>query len=177
MAENVLLRHEDVPDIHKLDVYLAHDGYVAARKALTTLKPEEVTALVKESNCVGGVGRAFRPASNGDSYPRTRISLSICVATQTRVSLERSKIGRSLRRTPISCWKGFSSPATPSTPTRPISISEGNSPTAQNAWNGPWLRRMTRACLARIFSAPALILRSMSTEELGPISVGREGPV
>ena len=59
MAENVLLRHEDVPDIHKLDVYLAHDGYVAARKALTTLKPEEVTALVKESNLRGRGGAGF----------------------------------------------------------------------------------------------------------------------
>ena len=59
MAENVLLRHEDVPDIHKLDVYLAHDGYVAARTALTTLKPEEVTAQVKESNLRGRGGAGF----------------------------------------------------------------------------------------------------------------------
>ena len=60
MAENVLLRHEDVPDIHKLDVYLAHDGYAAARKALTTLKPEEVTAQVKESNLRGRGGFSGR---------------------------------------------------------------------------------------------------------------------
>jgi NADH-quinone oxidoreductase subunit F len=59
MAENVLLRHEDVPDIHKLDVYLAHDGYVAARRALTTLKPEDVTAQVKESNLRGRGGAGF----------------------------------------------------------------------------------------------------------------------
>ena len=59
MAENVLLRHEDVPDIHKLDVYLAHDGYAAARQALTTLKPEEVTAQVKESNLRGRGGAGF----------------------------------------------------------------------------------------------------------------------
>ena len=77
MAENVLLRHEDIPDIHKLDVYLAHDGYAAARTALTTLKPEEVTAQVKASNLrgrggapAGGVG-----CGQGDSQLDTRGAL------------------------------------------------------------------------------------------------------
>lgn len=59
MAERVLLRHLDVPDIHKLDVYLAHGGYAAARKALTTLKPEEVTEQVKASNLRGRGGAGF----------------------------------------------------------------------------------------------------------------------
>ena len=59
MAENVLLRHEDIPGIHKLDVYVAHDGYAAARTALTTLKPEEVTAQVKASNLRGRGGAGF----------------------------------------------------------------------------------------------------------------------
>jgi len=59
MSEKVLLRHLDVPDIRKLDVYLAHDGYEAARKALTTLKPEEVTDQVKASNLRGRGGAGF----------------------------------------------------------------------------------------------------------------------
>ena len=59
MAENVLLRHEDIPGIHKLDVYVAHDGYAAARTALTTLKPEEVTAQVKAANLRGRGGAGF----------------------------------------------------------------------------------------------------------------------
>src|SRR5216110_1994063 len=59
MSEKVLLRHLDVPDIRKLEVYLAHDGYEAARKALTTLKPEEVTDQVKASNLRGRGGAGF----------------------------------------------------------------------------------------------------------------------
>ncbi|HEV8717649.1 MAG TPA: NADH-quinone oxidoreductase subunit NuoF [Candidatus Binatia bacterium] len=59
MSEKVLLRHLDVPEIRKLDVYLAHSGYEAARKALTTLKPEEVTDQVKASNLRGRGGAGF----------------------------------------------------------------------------------------------------------------------
>jgi len=36
MADNVLLRHLDVPGIHNIDVYVANGGYEAARKTLTT---------------------------------------------------------------------------------------------------------------------------------------------
>jgi len=59
MAERVLLRHLDVPDIRKLEVYLAHGGYEAARQALTTMKPEEVTEQVKASNLRGRGGAGF----------------------------------------------------------------------------------------------------------------------
>src|SRR5215831_11606202 len=59
MSEKVLLRHLDVPDIRKLEVYLANGGYEAARKALTTLKPEEVTDQVKASNLRGRGGARF----------------------------------------------------------------------------------------------------------------------
>ncbi len=59
MAERILLRHLDVPDIRKLDVYVENGGYEAAKKALTTLKPEEVTAQVKDSNLRGRGGAGF----------------------------------------------------------------------------------------------------------------------
>src|SRR5437867_2352287 len=59
MAEKVLLRHLDTPDIRKLDVYLAHGGYKAARTALMSLKPEEVTEQVRASNLRGRGGAGF----------------------------------------------------------------------------------------------------------------------
>lgn len=59
MADNVLLRHETTPDIHKLDVYVAHDGYAAARTALTSLTPADVTAQVKDANLRGRGGAGF----------------------------------------------------------------------------------------------------------------------
>jgi len=59
MAEKLLLCHLDIPNFHQLDVYLAHGGYEAARKALTTMKPEEVTEQVKASNLRGRGGAGF----------------------------------------------------------------------------------------------------------------------
>ena len=59
MAEKVLLRHFDIPNFHQLDVYLTHGGYEAARKALTTMKPEEVVDQVKASNLRGRGGAGF----------------------------------------------------------------------------------------------------------------------
>ncbi len=48
----------DTPDFHRLEVYRAHGGYEALRKALG-MKPEEVTDEVKKSNLRGRGGAAF----------------------------------------------------------------------------------------------------------------------
>ena len=55
----VLLRHRDVKDIHKIDVYLAHDGYKALEKALTEQAPEDITNVVKASGLRGRGGAGF----------------------------------------------------------------------------------------------------------------------
>ncbi|MEX0736272.1 MAG: NADH-quinone oxidoreductase subunit NuoF [Bacteroidota bacterium] len=48
----------NISDLHKIDVYEAHGGYRALRKALA-LKPEEVTDEVKKSNLRGRGGACF----------------------------------------------------------------------------------------------------------------------
>lgn len=48
----------DIKDLHKIDVYEAHGGYKALRKALT-MKPEEVVDEVKKSNLRGRGGACF----------------------------------------------------------------------------------------------------------------------
>jgi NADH-quinone oxidoreductase subunit F len=55
---HILLRHRDVPNIHKLDVYLANGGYEGLKKALN-MKPDEVTAEVRASNLRGRGGAGF----------------------------------------------------------------------------------------------------------------------
>lgn len=48
----------NIPDLHKIEVYEAHGGYRALRKALG-MKPEEVTDEVKKSNLRGRGGACF----------------------------------------------------------------------------------------------------------------------
>ncbi|TMA63089.1 MAG: NADH-quinone oxidoreductase subunit F, partial [Deltaproteobacteria bacterium] len=59
MAERLLLRCRDIPDLRRLDVYLAHGGYEATRKALTTCSPEQLVDMVKASNLRGRGGAGF----------------------------------------------------------------------------------------------------------------------
>lgn len=72
----ILLRHRDVKDIHKLDVYRQHGGYEGLKKALTEMTPDEVIDVVKASNLRGrggagfptGVKWGFIPKGPGEKY-------------------------------------------------------------------------------------------------------------
>jgi NADH-quinone oxidoreductase subunit F len=55
---HILLRELDIPDIGNFDVYVAHGGYEALRKALT-MQPDEVIQVVKDSNLRGRGGAGF----------------------------------------------------------------------------------------------------------------------
>lgn len=59
LKKHVLLRHRDVEDIHKIDVYQANDGYKALEKALKEQKPEDVTNEVKTAGLRGRGGAGF----------------------------------------------------------------------------------------------------------------------
>ncbi|HTX92075.1 MAG TPA: NADH-quinone oxidoreductase subunit NuoF [Anaerolineales bacterium] len=55
----LLLRHRDIPDIAKLDVYKKNGGFEAFKKAVTKMKPQEVTDTVKASGLRGRGGAGF----------------------------------------------------------------------------------------------------------------------
>ncbi len=57
--EHILLRHRDIPDINKLDVYKKNGGFDAFKKAVTKMKPTEVTDVVKNSGLRGRGGAGF----------------------------------------------------------------------------------------------------------------------
>ena len=59
MAEHILLRHRDIPNIKDLAVYQAHGGFAAFRKAVTEMQPDEVTEEVKKSGLRGRGGAGF----------------------------------------------------------------------------------------------------------------------
>jgi len=56
---HVLLRHRDVPDINKLDVYKKNGGIDAFKKAVTKMKPTDVIDVVKNSGLRGRGGAGF----------------------------------------------------------------------------------------------------------------------
>jgi NADH-quinone oxidoreductase subunit F len=71
MAERkILTEHLDVPGIETLEVYVAHGGYAAARKALTEMTPAEVEAEVKTSGLRGRGGAAFPTGVKWGFIPR-----------------------------------------------------------------------------------------------------------
>ena len=59
MSKHVLLRHRDIPDIDKLDVYRANGGFDIFEKAVTSMEPTTVTDIVKASGLRGRGGAGF----------------------------------------------------------------------------------------------------------------------
>ena len=59
MAEKILLRHEDVPNLRRIDVYESDGGYRAARKAVTEMQPTQIIEEVKDSGLRGRGGAGF----------------------------------------------------------------------------------------------------------------------
>jgi NADH-quinone oxidoreductase subunit F len=55
----ILLRHRDIPDLDKIEVYRQNGGFEAFKQVVTQMKPEEVTELVKASGLRGRGGAAF----------------------------------------------------------------------------------------------------------------------
>jgi NADH-quinone oxidoreductase subunit F len=56
---HLLLRHRDVPDIKKLDVYVRNGGFAALKKAVTGMQPGQVMDEVKASGLRGRGGAGF----------------------------------------------------------------------------------------------------------------------
>jgi NADH-quinone oxidoreductase subunit F len=55
----VLLRHREIPDINKIDVYKQNGGFTAFEGAVKKMKPTEVTDVVKNSGLRGRGGAGF----------------------------------------------------------------------------------------------------------------------
>jgi len=59
MPEKILLRHEEVPNLARLEVYEADGGYRAARRALTECQPAQIIEMVRASGLRGRGGAGF----------------------------------------------------------------------------------------------------------------------
>ena len=56
---HLLLRHREIPDLNTLDVYKKNGGFEAFKNAVTKMKPNEVTDVVKNSGLRGRGGAGF----------------------------------------------------------------------------------------------------------------------
>ncbi|MFH1523956.1 MAG: NADH-quinone oxidoreductase subunit F, partial [Chloroflexota bacterium] len=56
---HLLLRHRDIPDIGKLDVYKKNGGFEAFERAVTKMKPQDVTGVIRDSKLRGRGGAGF----------------------------------------------------------------------------------------------------------------------
>lgn len=59
MSEYILLRHREIPEISRLEVYRQHGGFEAFRKAVTEMTPDQVIEVVKASGLRGRGGAGF----------------------------------------------------------------------------------------------------------------------
>ena len=59
MMAHILLRHREIPEIGKLETYRKNGGFEAFEKAVTKMKPGEVTDVVKNSGLRGRGGAGF----------------------------------------------------------------------------------------------------------------------
>jgi len=59
MSQYLLLRHREIPEISRLEVYRQHGGFEAFQKAVTTMTPDQVTEIVKASGLRGRGGAGF----------------------------------------------------------------------------------------------------------------------
>jgi len=57
--EHLLLRHRDIPGIDRLEVYREHGGFESFEKAVTGIKPAEITETIKNSGLRGRGGAGF----------------------------------------------------------------------------------------------------------------------
>jgi NADH-quinone oxidoreductase subunit F len=72
----ILLRHRDIENIHRFDIYSENGGYDGLKKALREYSPGEVTDIVRKSNIRGrggagfpaGVKWGFIPKADGPKY-------------------------------------------------------------------------------------------------------------
>ncbi|MBP6015285.1 MAG: NADH-quinone oxidoreductase subunit NuoF [Candidatus Promineofilum sp.] len=76
----VLLRHRDIPDLHKLDVYRQHGGYEGLKKALS-MTPGEVIDLMKAANLRGRGGAGFPTGAKWSFIPKNATDTYVLINT------------------------------------------------------------------------------------------------
>jgi NADH-quinone oxidoreductase subunit F len=78
---HILLRHRDIENIHKLDVYREHGGYEGLKKAVTEMTPAEVIDVVRASGLRGRGGAGFPTGIKWGFIPKNASEVYIVINT------------------------------------------------------------------------------------------------
>jgi NADH-quinone oxidoreductase subunit F len=81
LPKHVLLRHREIADLRRLEVYRRHGGYEAFKKAVTSMTPQQVIDEIKASGLRGRGGAGFPTGLKWsfltkDSFPRYLVANS-----------------------------------------------------------------------------------------------------
>jgi NADH-quinone oxidoreductase subunit F len=78
MSSGILLRHVDVPDLHRIDTYERVGGYAALRKALTEMTGDQVLKELEASGLRGRGGAGFSMGKKAGFLPHGEIQKYLC---------------------------------------------------------------------------------------------------
>ena len=78
---HILLRHRDIENIHKLDIYQEHGGYEGLKKAITEMTPAEVIDVVRASGLRGRGGAGFPTGIKWGFIPKNADEVYIVINT------------------------------------------------------------------------------------------------
>lgn len=81
MMAHILLRHRDIENIHKLDVYREHGGYEGLKKAVTEMTPAEVIDVVRASGLRGRGGAGFPTGIKWGFIPKNAAEVYVIINT------------------------------------------------------------------------------------------------
>ena len=173
---HVLLRHRDIPGIDQLDVYKKNGGFEAFEKAVTSMKPSEVTDMVKSFGPARPRRRGL-PHRHEVVVHRQQELAALCGGQCRRVRAghvqgPRDHGGQSLP-VPGRCGAGLPMRSARTRPTSTCAASSGRS-------RPRWIRRSPRwrrpAIWARICSARSTRCRSIRTSARAPTSAAKRPP-
>jgi NADH-quinone oxidoreductase subunit F len=78
MSSGILLRHVDVPDLNRLEVYERLGGYAGLRRALTEMTPDQVLKELEASGLRGRGGAGFSMGKKASFLPHGDIQKYLC---------------------------------------------------------------------------------------------------